>query len=54
VQLDRALEKWHHGSSTVAARSRGARSARLEEQSDGKASREEKNGFVSLMDCNGG
>jgi hypothetical protein len=54
VQLDRALEARHHGSSTVAARSRGARSARLEEKSDGKASGEEKNSFVSLMDYNGG
>jgi hypothetical protein len=38
AQLDRALEAWRHGSSTVTVRSRGACSARLEEQSDGRAS----------------
>jgi hypothetical protein len=35
AQLDRELEARQHGSSTVAVRSRGAHSARLEEQSDG-------------------
>jgi hypothetical protein len=54
TQLDRALEAHRHGSSTMAARSRGARSARMEEQSDGRASREEKNIFISSMDCSGG
>jgi hypothetical protein len=34
AQLDRVLEAWRHSSSTAAARSRGARLARLEEQSD--------------------
>jgi hypothetical protein len=33
-QLDQVLEAWQHGSSTVAARSRGEHSARVEEQSD--------------------
>jgi hypothetical protein len=54
AQLDRALEAQRHGSSTMAARSRGACSAQLEEQSDGRASREEKNIFISSMDCSGG
>jgi hypothetical protein len=35
AQLDRALEARRHGSSTAATRSRGARLARLEEQSNG-------------------
>jgi hypothetical protein len=54
TQLDRALEVQRHGSSTAAARSRGTRSAWLEEESDGRASREEKNSFISSMHCSGG
>jgi hypothetical protein len=38
----------------VTARSRGVCSVRLEEQSDDRASGEEKNGFVSSMDCSDG
>jgi hypothetical protein len=49
AQLDWVLKVRWHGSSTAAARSRGTHSVWLEEQSDGRASGEEKNGFVSSM-----